>query len=63
MELKFPRLEFQVFFFFFLNPRQTTTQEEIEFGKLDFGLELEFNKLKFQKQSNLLNTFNRMLFI
>ena len=37
---------------FFLIPRKATYQEEIEFGKLNFGLELEFNKLEFQKQSN-----------
>ena len=37
---------------FFLIPRQATYQEEIEFGKLNFGLELEFNRLEFQKQSN-----------
>ena len=63
-ELEFSRLKFHVFFFFFcfINPGQTSTQDKIEFGKLDFGLELEFNKLKFQKQSNLLNCFIRMLF-
>ena len=44
MELEFAKLEFHVFFFFFLIPRQTYV------GIL--GLELEFVKLEFQNQSN-----------
>ena len=59
MELEFHRLEFHV------KKKKSTSdfvQEEIEFEKLDFGLKLEFNKLEFQKQSNLLKCFIRMLF-
>ena len=48
MELEFPRLELYVFFFF--GPCQTGN-----------GLELEFDKLEFQKQFNLLKCFIRML--
>ena len=51
MELEFPRLEFYVFFFLVhvrLHPRGN-------------GLELEFDKLEFQKQFNLLKCFIRML--
>ena len=42
MELEYSKLEFHVGFFFFFNPGQMIPRV-----KLDFGLELEF-----QKQSN-----------
>ena len=48
--------------FFFKNPCQMNNQLELEFVKLDFGLELEFGKLEFQKLFTLLNNFKRMIF-
>ena len=50
------------YFYFFKIHIRRLNQEEIKFVKLDFGLELEFTKLEFKKQSNLLNKFSRMLF-
>ena len=56
MELEFPRLKFHMFFFF-LGPCQTSPKRK---SSLD-GFELEFIKLEFQKQSNLLICFICML--
>ena len=57
MELEFPRLEFHVFFLVHvrLHPR------ELSVNGLELEFKLEFVKLEFQKQSNLLKCFIRML--
>ena len=55
MELEFPRLEFHLFFFFLVHVRLHPRELSLN------GLELEFVKLKFQKQSNILKRFICML--
>ena len=50
------------FFFFFLNLYIRFMLVGAGAGKLNFGPELEFGKLEFQNQSNLLISLTRILF-
>ena len=51
LEIVFTKLNFHMVFFFFFNYNSTLdlNQLDLKFAKLNFGLELNFNKLEFQK--------------